>query len=189
MPNIFFTASYPGKKKYQKYYDLILETLEKNCDVVISPEKNNYLEYLPKGLREKLSKDRYELHYAAIRHDIQYSDATVIEISNEDFQLGHEATLAIQSKKHVLCLSLYENFERKIKNEYFHGARYNANNLDMVVKDFLESVQKKKLQNRFNMFLSDQQLSHLNSCAEQNNKNLSEYVRWLIEKDMKKNSD
>ena len=36
---IFYTASYYGKSKYQKFYNLVLMTLENANADIISPEK------------------------------------------------------------------------------------------------------------------------------------------------------
>ncbi|EKE05275.1 MAG: hypothetical protein ACD_19C00372G0001 [uncultured bacterium] len=180
---IFYTASYYGKSKYQKFYNLVLMTLENANADIISPEKGNYLEVLTK--KELTSfKDPKIRHYEAIRKGILYADAVVIEVSNEDFQLGHEATLAIQNKKHVLCLSVHEDFSVKIKNRYFHGAKYNELNIEEVIVDFLKKVRGETLGNRFNMFLSNRQLAFLQEISERRGVNKSEYLRLLLDKDM-----
>ena len=180
---IFYTASYYGKSKYQKYYDLVLKALENAGADIISPEKGNYLEVLTK--KELTSfKDPKIRHYEAIRKGILYADAVVIEISNEDFQLGHEATLAVQNKKHVLCLSVHEDFSVKIKNRYFHGAKYNELNIEEVIEDFLMKVRGETFKNRFNLFLSNRQLAYLHEISERRGVNKSEYLRLLLDKDM-----
>ena len=98
---IFYTASYYGKEKYQKYYDMILKAITDTGTEVLSPEKGNYLNILQKKDLKKFKSEK-EIHYEAIRRGIQWADEVIMEISNEDFQLGHEATLALQEKKHVI---------------------------------------------------------------------------------------
>ena len=179
---IFFTASFYGKGKYQKEYDLVLETIKKYEKNVVSPELGNYLKSLS-DKEKRAMKDLYKIHYQAIRRDIQQADAVIIEISNQDFQLGHEATLAVNNKKQVLCLSIHEDMSRKIDSKYFFGAKYNHSNLDSIVKNFIERFNKGNLNSRFNMFLTPSQLTYLNTVSKDRKMNSSEYIRYLIDKD------
>lgn len=179
---IFYTASYYGKHKYQQNYDAILKAIEETGVEVVSPEKKNYRDLLSKKRIIKLKNDK-QIHYEAIKKGIYWSDAVIIEISNEDFQLGHEATLAIFAKKHVLCLSLHEDFSEKIENKFFHGAKYNEFTLDRIVAEFISLVSKERLDERFNCFLSSRQMDYLESAAAKKGVNKSEYLRMLLNKD------
>jgi len=105
---IFYTASYFGKEKYQKYYDLVLNTLEEFNVTLVSTEKGNYKELLGERVRTKLKDNPKLLHYEAIKQGIRQADAVILEVSNEDFQVGHEATVAINEKKPTLTLSVNE---------------------------------------------------------------------------------
>ncbi|MCA9374962.1 hypothetical protein KC622_01380 [Candidatus Dojkabacteria bacterium] len=178
---VFYTASYYGKKKYQKNYDQVLRAIERNEVDIISPELGGYEKVLSVSERSAV-KSHDLVHYRAIRKGIQLCDATIIEISNEDFQLGHEATLAILNKKPVLCLSIYEDFSKKIDSPYFHGAHYNEFNLDFVVSDFIKKVSSNRLDQRFNLFLSRTQLEKLEKFSKEAKTTKSEYLRSLIEK-------
>ncbi len=180
---IFYTASYYGKSKYQKYYSMVLRAIEDIPNiVVISPEKENYLQILSNSERKAL-KEPKKIHYEAIRRGILWADAVIIEISNEDFQLGHEATLAIQNKKHVLCLSTHEDFGEKIGNRYFKGAKYNEYNVEEIVENFVSTVKKNQFSERFNCFLTTSQISYLKEKAKKEHMNTSEYIRSLIDED------
>jgi len=167
---IFFTAPYFGKAKYQKYYDLIINTIQKTGAAVISPE-----------LDPNFPPPSVAPHYQYIKNGINLSDAAIMEISHECFQLGHEATLAIQNKKHVLCLSLYEDFSNKIKNQYFHGAKYSELNLDDIVTNFVNSLRHHEYQERFNFFLTKNQLQKLGQIATKQGITKSDYLRSLID--------
>ena len=182
---IFFTASYYGKKKYQRYYDLVLRKIEEMGVEVVGTEKGNYMKLVPKHMLKRMKSKKLQ-HYEAVRRGILWADAVIIEISNEDFQLGHEATLAIQAKKHVLCLSLNEDFSQKIKNEYFLSAKYNEYNAGEVIRDFLEKVKGEKYSERFNCFLTKRQISYLDKISKANSMNKSEYLRKLIQNDIGK---
>ena len=110
----------------------------------------------------------------------------IIEISNEDFQLGHEATLAIQAEKYVLCLSVHEDFSRKITNRFFKGAMYGELTVDEIVENFVKEAGKNLLSQRFNCFLSPSQIRYLGAVSQKVGVNKSEYLRRLIEADRKK---
>jgi len=93
--------------------------------------------------------------------------------------------IAVQTKKHVLCLSLNEDYSLKIHNEYLHGARYDRYNLARLLRNFFVSIAKEKLKNRYNMFLSDKQLAYVRERAELEEVSTSEYIRKLIEDDIR----
>lgn len=180
---IFYTASYLGKQKYRQYYNLVLKSIQKLDKVeLISPEIGNYAKLFEPTIAEK-NKDPKTLHYEAIRKGIALSDAVIIEVSNEDFQLGHEATLALEMKKYVLCVSIYEDWNEKIPNRYFLGAKYNDYNIEEIVESFVKHIEKDQFSERFNLFLTPSQLQYLENVAKAENVNKSEYVRNLIDHD------
>lgn len=167
---IFFTASYHGKAKYQKYFDMVRTALEKQDIELVSPEKGNV----------DLGQTK-ESHYVGIKKGIMWADAVVIDISEEGFQLGHEATLAMQTRKHVLCLSIHEDFSEKIKNRYFHGAKYSEYNIEEVVEEFVKRARKELLNIRFNVFLSARQMEKLQIEAKKRGINMSECIREMVD--------
>ena len=149
---IFFTASYEGKKYYQKYYDVILDAIQTSGAKLISPEVTR--EYLDAFRPENIHKlgDRDRVHYEFIRQGIANADAVIIEASHEDFRVGHEATLAIIYKKPVLCLSINKDYGRLIRHEAFRGAQYTINTLRPLVLRFLSEVGKTLLAKRKSTF-------------------------------------
>lgn len=181
---IFYTASYYGKGKYQKYYDMVLRAIEQTGVEVISPEKNNYLDVLSSLIKKRIKNER-TLHYEAIRKGILLSDAVIIEASHEDFQLGAEAAFAVENKKHLLCLSIHENFSEKMKYRYFKGERYNEYNIEEIVENFITMVAQSHYSERFNCFLTRSQIQHLEKKSQQEKLNKSEYLRRLIDEDRK----
>jgi len=184
---IFFTASSHGQEKYQKYYTLVLKEIEKLNVEIISPELGNYKNLIPKE-RQEILKDEKLIHYEAIKVGIQWADVIIIEISHEDFQLGHEATLAIQNKKPVLCLSIHEDFSRKINNKYFFGAKYDTFTIELIVKNFIMSHKKELLKQRFNLFLSQSQVNILEEESGKLDMSKSEFIRKLIKDNREKKS-
>ena len=179
---VFYTCSFYGKNEYQKFYDIVLKAIKRTKAEVVSPELGNYLSFLSKREILRLG-DKNKIHCEAIRRGIEWADAVIIEISHEDFQLGHEATIAMQNKKHVLCLSLHESFDNKINLRYFHGVKYNEGNINGIISKFVETAKRSLLSERFNLFLSPSQLKHLKEVSKKHGLNQSEYLRRLIDKD------
>lgn len=180
---IFFTASYYGKKNYQKQYDLIRTTIRKFTPDLISPEEGNYLDVIDAQTRKRLEGNHELLHYEAIRQGIHLADAVIIEASQEDIQLGHEVTMAITEKKPVLVLSTHEDFSKKIIHEYLFGAKYTTSSLSGTIQDFLSRVREMRQAKRFNMFLYPTQVEYLDTISKENGMNMSEYIRHLINLD------
>lgn len=181
---VFYTCSYYGKARYQKYYDYVLKCLESFKVDVISPEVGNYLVDLakPEQQNDKKFKNKKELHYRSIRESIDRSDACVFELSFQDFQLGYEAAYALGKGKKVLCLSLFEDFSDKIIDKNLYGFKYTLDELEGMVGKFLDICDHQLLTERFNMFLSRQELEILEKRSQETGLNKSEYIRRLIAK-------
>lgn len=180
---IFYTASWFGKQKYQKEYDLVRQTIKQFDVKLIGTEEGNYQQVLDKKTREKLKDSPKLLHYEAVRQGIHLAEAVIIEVSNEDFQLGHEASLAIIEKKPVLCLSVNEDLSKRIYNDYFFGAKYTDRNIKGIIQDFLAKARALALTRRFNLFLYPHQIDYLIQASKGEGMNMSEYVRHLINLD------
>lgn len=180
---IFFTASYFGKKTYQKEYDLVLNALENQKVEVISPEKANYLSLLSPQEIQRYPTPEMQ-HYYAIRKSIQTADAVVLEVSYQDFQVGFEAAYAVESKKYVLTMSTNHNYGQYIHHPFFQGAQYSELTVDNQIENFLHQVQQNQFPERFNFFLSSAQLKFLAEKSEQAGLNRSEFIRHLINKEM-----
>ncbi len=185
---VFFTASYHGKEKYQKNYDVVRNTIKLFKVELVSPEENNY--HLMLDTREQkifsnpdlLRTDKF-WHYEAIRNGIHWAEAVIIEISQEDFQLGHEVSLALMEKKPVLCLSVNDDFSKKIHHDYFFAAKYSSSNIQAIIQDFFAKVRSLTLSRRFNLFLYPHQVDYLEKVAKKYGTNMSEYIRKLIDID------
>lgn len=180
---IFYTASWFGKQKYQKEYDLVRQTIKQFEVKLIGTEAGNYQQVLDEKTREKLKDNPKLLHYEAIRQGIHLAEAVIIEVSNEDFQLGHEASLTIAEKKPVLCLSVNEDLSQRIFNDYFFGAKYTAKTIKPIIQDFLAKARALSLTRRFNLFLYPHQVDYLAKASQEKGMNQSEYLRHLINLD------
>lgn len=179
-PKIFFTAAYSGKKLYQKYYDQIVAAIQQNDVELVATELGNYKSVLTTQDKQSVSTAREE-HYLAIKKGIKWADLVILELSQESFQVGHEATLALQEKKPVLGLSLHEDWSKRIVNKYFHGVKYSQYFVAETITSFINKYRKEPLNERFNLFMSASQLAKLERLANQSDMNSSEYLRSLIE--------
>ncbi len=178
---VFFTAAYAGKKKYQQNYDQIVQAIQA-CDVeLVATELGNYQDLLTKKELARCKTDR-ERHYLAIKRGIQWADLVILELSEESFQVGHEATIALYLNKPVLGLSLHEDWGERIMHRYFHGAKYTKYFVVEIIANFIRKFSDADLSERFNLFLSKQQLDKLEAQAKAEGMNKSEYLRYLLEK-------
>ncbi len=177
---VFFTCSHSGKKKYQEYYDKIVSAIENSNVNLIATELGNYKQTLTKADLKKCKSDR-EVHYLAIKKGIQWADLIILELSEESFQVGHEATLAMEMKKPVLGLSLNEDWAARIKHPYFHAAKYTKYFYKDIIEKFIRDFGDEQLSERFNLFLSKRQLNKLERKAKDENINMSEMIRRLVD--------
>ncbi|MFH1533614.1 MAG: hypothetical protein ABID64_01655 [Nitrospirota bacterium] len=179
---LFYTCSYYGKQKYQKWYDLVRKTIKEFPIELLSPEEGNYQSVLNEETKKHIT-DPKVLHYEAIRQGIHQAEVMIVEVSHEDIQLGHEITLALSEKKPVLCLSIHEDYSKKIHHDYFVGAKYNEHNIKSIIQNFLARARELTLSKRFNMFLYPSQIEYVEKIGKQTGMNMSEYIRHLINLD------
>ena len=185
---IFLTVSKTGMSKYEKAYVAVLEELKAQGAQVEATFVRTYLNKTPKLKTVKDltdSEDAYRyIHDSAVRQAILRSDGVVIEASYPSFRLGFEAFFAVSAQKPVLVLSQYRNYAHLIDQPHFFGAKYIPFTLPDEIEKFLRHIRKYKLNNRFNLFISDNQRQYIEKAAAQYNVSKSDYVRKLIEKDM-----
>lgn len=182
-PKVFFTASYSGKAKYQQKYNWCINAIKRNNVDLISPELGNYLDVLSGSEKKVYEGDQKAMHYEAIRRGILWADLVIIETSDENFQVGHEATIAMVMRKPVLALSIFEDFGVKIKHKYFQGAKYNGFNIDEIITSFINKHSKAEFNERFNLFLSKEQVEKVLKKSQKLGVNKSEYIRRLLDED------
>lgn len=179
---IFFTATRQGKEIRQSVYDRIVRSIEKTGEEVISLEAGKYEDYLGKKFIKSVPKDK--LHYIYVRKGINMANAVIIENSDESFQLGHEATLALVYNKPLLCLakedptSRVKIFDTKLKMTFYKS----ENEIDAIVADFISEVRNNSLSVRFNAKLSPIQKNFLDWYAQKTQRTGSQIFRDSIDK-------
>jgi hypothetical protein len=177
---VFYTASRKGKEKFQKEYDLVKNHLMKLPIELVGTEVGNYKTLLTKSDLKKVKDDRGR-HYLAIKKGIKWCDILVLELSEESFQIGHEATLALLQNKVVLGLSTKVDWSERIKHPNFFGYKYGVYTAREIINEFFDRHFKESLSERFNLFLSNTQLGKLDRISSELGMNKSEAIRKLIE--------
>lgn len=178
---VFYTVPFGGKQQYQKHYDAVLEAIKKEEVEIIATELGNYKTILDKSDYQHIKSPEQE-HYAAIKKGIKWADLIILEISHESFHVGHEATLAMLDKKHVLGLSLHKDWQKVIINPYFHSVKYTQYTLREAIREFISKYGDQKLNERLNLFLSANQVAKLDRMSKNTGMNKSELIRNLIDK-------
>src|SRR3989344_4544569 len=113
---IFFTASFHGKKQYQRYYNIVLKTLEQIPNAFItSTEKDNYLSVLPLKDRKRI-KNKEKLHYLAIKRNIQDVVDNFIEVVKKN-QFSERFNCFISP-------SQMDYVKEKAKKEHMNASEY-----------------------------------------------------------------
>lgn len=185
---IFFTSSYKEKASLQHVYDKILQILKDNNVEIISREVQNYEDFLdPKSIKGKSPE---EMHYLFVRKAALEADGVIIEASSDSFQLGHESGLALVYNKPVLCLSKKWDYSRKIRHPFFYAKEYRTDKeITDFVEEFLKVVENLQYSVRFNMRLNPAQKNFLDLLGQKTNRNASEIIRDLIQKEMTENTN
>jgi hypothetical protein len=187
---IFLTVSKTGLATFQKSYEAVLEELKAQGAQVETTLLKTHLNKTPalKAIKNlSTSEDVYRyVHDSAVRQAILRSDGVVIEASYPSFRLGFEAFFALSAQKPVLVLSLDRNYSHLIDQPHFFGAKYTQFTLPDEIEKFLRHIRQYKLNNRFNLFISDAQRQYIEKAATEHNVSKSDYIRKLVEKDMGK---
>lgn len=184
---IFLTVSKTGMAKFEKSYEAVLNELKAQGAQVEATFTKAYLKSPTlKAVKDlTLSEDSYRyVHDTAVRQAILRSDGVVIEASYPSFRLGFEAFFALSAQKPVLVLSQDHNYAHLIDQPHFFGAKYTPFTLPDEIEKFLKHIRQYKLNNRFNLFISDAQRQYIEKAATQHNVSKSDYIRKLVEKDM-----
>ena len=185
---VFFTGTKDPNSKHYTYYKKILDILIKSSIEVTSVETEPYYDLLNKDLIRDKPQD--EVHYMYTKKGMSRASAIIIEATEDDFRVGHEATLALLYNKPVLCLSRDKDYSQYIKHPKFYSKKYRTEeDLEKIIKSFLKEMKNKYLSVRFNGFLSPEQKNFLEWYGSKSGKNISEVLRDLIDEKMTQNPD
>lgn len=183
---VFLATSVQSKKAQHEIHQYIMRELQNDGCEIIGLEAQDYDYLLSPSFIE--SHNHNDVHYAYTQKAIDKANAVIIEASEDAFQSGYEATLALSMNKPVLVLSNNKNHSLQIRDPKFYGVQYKSK-LDIAnaIKKFLSDVKKKHRMQRFNAMLSPEHRNYLEWKAKKLNTSVSDIFRDLIEKDRKEN--
>ena len=187
---IFFTVSRSALHSDPQARDTYLRVLKElethvSIKLITTIKKDHYpkeLKHLKMDLTTADGKYRY-VNDRGVKRAIFEADGVIIEASYQSFRLGFEAMYALSQNKPVLVLSKFRDYSKLIDQPNFFGAKYTEFTLPDEIDKFLKHVEKHRLRNRFNLFISDEHKKHLEKKAKFYGVSMSEYVRKLIEED------
>lgn len=167
---VFFTASYKGKKKHQKSYDTIVNTLLKNDIQLLGLEHCN-----------RVVQNKHDYNIQCIKK----SDLVIIETSVNSFYLGHEASISIYYNKPVLCVSKNLDLAENVNLPHFYSKHYNnEEELIDIIENFLKFYKKDLSNTRINLLLPARYKNYLLARKNKENTSVSKIIRKLIDKEL-----
>ncbi len=188
---IFFTASYKGKEKFDKYYQLINKTL----DELGYPNIDNKLATMvPEVYYESLRKEGkvgYEKLFNDSVSKLKTADINIFECSYESFAIGYMIEKSLELNKPTIVLHL-ENyplyFLEGIEDDKLGLYKYDeSSNLKSIISNAIATALDLR-EKRFNFFVSPEILTYLDDASKEDGITKSSFIRNLINEHQKKNS-
>lgn len=187
----YLTTSTQGLHIMPEIFREILITLKKtDCKNL-----NNYIdESLKLGSLGGYSttKQDNQLYTKSLKL-INKVDFIIADVTFASITVGRQIEYALQRGKPVLCLLNSDRanylsssmFDTELELQTFMS--YNSKTLKAILSEFVMRYRKKKV--RFNLFISPDNENFLTWQAMNNSINKSEFVRRLIEREMKRNKE
>ncbi|HEU4913795.1 MAG TPA: hypothetical protein VFT16_00105 [Candidatus Saccharimonadales bacterium] len=124
---------------------------------------------------------------------VQKADVVIVDATHRGFFVGYRTALAVAQKKPLLLLTR-EASDLAVSGintpaGFVRSTAYDSNNLEAIVKEFLEEnvIDTKDL--RFNFFLDRPTYNYLRWMSSKTGKTKAEIVRSLLQKEMNKDND
>lgn len=182
---IHFTASITGKKLYQDNYIRIVTILKKLgyqvSDQITNKEKKDI---------ENLSSKQLNENFEGVLSSIKKADVVVAEVSYSSTSVAFEVVSALNLSKKVLLVhepTGHTTLLEANKDRNMSVCEYKKDNLEEKITESMKKVER-EMDVRFNFFIPKNLLTQLDKVlSNEGVANKSEYIRRLIEKDMKKN--
>ena len=184
---VYFTASIAAKNKYLPQYEKIVSYLQSKKHDVTS---EHILKESEESVRMASREDRLNFHHQ-IEKWIKSCDFMIAETSFPSISVGYEISFALRMGKPVLILYSEGDPPSLLAyhvDEKVHCEKYNLNNLQNIINDFMQFVEGKN-DTRFTFFLSSDLNHYLEMEARKKRLPKSVYLRDLILKDRDHNPD
>jgi hypothetical protein len=184
---IYFTASLTGKKYYLQSYKKIVRNLKKiGCQIFY---KHIFTSSKSQICQE--SKEKRQLYLKLLNKNLKWCDLVVVEVSYPSTATGFEISTALKKNKPVLALYLEKKGDippvfKAFDEDKITLLSYNLNNLNQLLKDYLEYIKTLVINKRFTLLLPPQIVEFLDKKSKENKMFKSEYIRNLIKQEMNK---
>ena len=184
---VYFGSSPRIKEQYAKEIKRIYELVEK---FGFKHTSNFIIEAQPKDYYRLTAEELNSLHQKNLK-SIKKADICLFEASLHDLSVGFLINYSLDLGKTVIILSQSKevllSFE-SMKSGSLILVYYSEKNLKEKLKEALEQA-KKKIDIRFNFFVTPQILSYLNWLSGRRRIPRAVYLRGLIEREMKRDAE
>lgn len=190
---IYFTCSTAEFNKYR-------ETYFKIRNLLISENHVLTRDWLP-HTEERLNNNQTDLRdikeiYQGCIKAIVDSEIVIIEDTVSNFSTGHQITKALQMRKPTLVLWQGEK-HRQFSQMFIHGidsdilevVEYKINDLEKIIKTFLNKYQDISEKNRFHLVLDNLERSYLDWAQNKYKKSRTKIIKDSLRKTIDSNSD
>lgn len=184
---IYFTGSIAAKNKYLPLYEKIISYLQSKKHDVIA---DHIMKASEESVRLASREERLAFHNQ-IEKWIKSCDFMIAETSFPSISVGYEISFALRMGKPVLILYSEGDPPSLLAyhvDEKVHCEKYNVNNLQNIIGDFMQFVEGKN-DTRFTFFLSSDLNHYLEIEARKKRLPKSVYLRDLILRDRDQNKD
>jgi hypothetical protein len=183
---VYFTAARSFRKEFGKTYEKIVQILKNDGLDVFDDTKGVFGASL-----STLTKEDKKRIYHEMISEMDKADFSVFEATwPSTIYVGYKIALSYMKNKPVIAL--YKGgvgqepfFYKGMSNKKVVWIRYNDENLEKVLCEAVEKA-KKMLDLRFNLFIPRGLMAYLDWVTKDVGVNKSEYIRMLIEKEVKK---
>lgn len=181
---IFFLASVDVSDKSRKSYTDIVKILQSEGNEVLSKHS-----LAPTKSIEKMNQSSNEIRAKRLMKEMLRCDCVVFEGTRPTTGGGYYIFAALQRSLPVLYLSQeeYKGLFLASSNRLLRIRTYDPTDfesLKKVINDFLKFTYKKRLNNRFNLMISDSMVEFLNKTSKDNGTSRADFIRDLIYKEM-----
>lgn len=181
---VYFSGALYTQGDFQPRYKKIVNCLVDNgLEVVEDTTTTPFSKFQEKSEKEIVD------NYKNVRKWIEKCDFAVFEASfPSTLSIGHEISLALERGRPVIVMYLEgrsPKFLLGYKNDMIIWVKYKDTDIAQSLTKALEGV-KGKVNVRFNFFMPRSLIAYLDWVAKDIRINKSEYVRMLIEKEVKK---
>lgn len=119
---------------------------------------------------------------------IAKADIIIAETTYNSFGVGYQVAVAVQQKKPTLLLrhddAKVDAFATGIVDPWVKSVSYNAENLDTIIRSFLEENDITTKDMRFNFFIDRPIYNYLRWSAFKTGKTKAEILRELVQKEI-----